>query len=75
MYFFSFDFKYVFGGLIGLGCGDLGVLGKHWMSSFQKTKEIKISMVGSKVMTSGRMLTCFSRFSQYLNRFNSNFDP
>ena len=46
MYFFSFDFKYVFGGLIGLGCGDLGVLGKHWMSSFQKTKEIKISMVG-----------------------------
>ena len=40
MYFFSFDFKYVFGGLIGLGCGDLGVLGKHWMSSFQKTKEI-----------------------------------
>ena len=45
------------------------------MSSFQKTKEIKIIMVGSKVLTSESVLKCFSRFSQYLNRFNSDFDP
>ena len=47
---------------------------KPWMFSFQNTKEIKIPMVGSKVMTSRSMLMRFSRFSQYLNRFNSNFD-
>ena len=45
------------------------------MSSFHKNKEIKITTVGSKVMISRRMLTRFSRFSQYLNRFNSNFQP
>ena len=32
-------------------------------------------MVGSKVMTLESMLMCFSRFSQYLNCFNSDFDP
>ena len=55
--------------------GNLGVPRKLWMSSFQKTKEIKIPTVGSKVMTLGSVLMCFSRFSQYLNRFNSDFDP
>ena len=55
--------------------GNLGVLGKLWMSSFKKTKEIKIPIVQSKIMTSGNMLTRFSRFSQYLNCFNSDFDP
>ena len=55
--------------------GNLGIPGKIWMSSFQKTKEIKIIMVGSKVLTSESVLKCFSRFSQYLNRFNSDFDP
>ena len=39
--------------------GDLGVLGKLWMSSFQKDKEIKNPTVGSKVMTLGRVLTRF----------------
>ena len=45
------------------------------MSRFQKTKEIKISTVGSKVTTSGSVLMHFSWFSQYLNRFNFDFDP
>jgi len=45
------------------------------MSSFQNTKEIENRTVGSKVMTSGSMLTCFVQFSGYLNRFNSDFDP
>ena len=40
--------------------GDLGVPGKLWMSSFQKAKEIKIPMVGSKFMTSGNVLMRFS---------------
>ena len=45
------------------------------MSSFQKTKEIKIPTVGSKFMTSGSVLMRFSQFSQYLNRFSSDSDP
>jgi len=45
------------------------------MSSFQKAKEIKIPMVGSKVMTSGSVLMRFSWFFQYLNSFNSDFNP
>ena len=45
------------------------------MSSFHKAKEIKNPTVGSKVMTSGSALTHFSQFSQYLNHFNSDFDP
>ena len=45
------------------------------MSSFQKTKYIKIKMVGSKVMTLGSVLMCISQFSKYLNRFNSDFSP
>ena len=49
--------------------------GPIWMSSFQKVKEIKNPTIGSKVMTSGSMLTRFSQLSQYLNRFNSDFDP
>ena len=52
--------------------GNLGVPGKLWMSLFQKAKEIKIPIVGSKVMTSRSMLMHFSRFSQHLNGFNSN---
>ena len=45
------------------------------MSSFQKAKEIKNPSVGSKVMTLGSVLMCFSQFSQYLNCFNCDFDP
>ena len=45
------------------------------MSSFQNTKEIGNSMVESKVMALGSMLTRFARFSGYLNCFNSDFDP
>ena len=55
--------------------GDLGVPGKLWMSSFHKAKELKNPTIGSKVMTSGRVLISFSQFSQHLNRLNSNFDP
>jgi len=55
--------------------GDLGILGNIWMSSFQKAKEIKIPTVESKVMTSGSVLMRFSRFAQYLNWFNFDFDP
>ena len=55
--------------------GDLGVPGKLWMSSFHKAKELKNPTIGSKVMTSGRVLISFSQFSQHLNCFNSNFDP
>ena len=58
-----------------LDWSDLGVPGKIWMSSFQKTKYIKIKMVGSKVMTLGSVLMCISQFSKYLNRFNSDFSP
>ena len=54
---------------------DLSVPGKLWMSNFQKTKEIKIPTVGSKVMTLGSILMRFSQFSQFLNCFNFNFDP
>ena len=54
---------------------DLGVPRKLWMSSFQKTKEIKFPMVRSKVMTLGSVLMHFWRFSQYLNHFNSDFNP
>ena len=45
------------------------------MSSFHNTKEIANLMVRLKVMASGSVLTCFARFSGYLNRFNSNFNP
>ena len=55
--------------------GDLGVPGKLWMSSFHKAKELQNPTIGSKVMTSGRVLISFSQFSQHLNRLNSNFDP
>ena len=45
------------------------------MSSFQNTKEIENSTVGSKVMASGSMLMRFLRFSGYLNCFKFDFDP
>ena len=54
---------------------DLDVTRKLSMSSFQKAKEIKIPMVGLKVMTWGSMLMRISRFSQYPNCFNFDFDP
>ena len=55
--------------------GDLGVPGKLWMSSFQNTKEIKIPTFGSKFMILRSVLMHFWRFSQYLNHFNSDFNP
>ena len=56
-------------------CADLGVPRKVWIASYQKTKEIEIPTIGSKVMVLGSKLTCFALFLGYLNHFNSDFDP
>ena len=54
---------------------DLGVLRNIQMFSLHNTKEIGNPTVRSKVMALGSVPMCFSQFSQYLNRFNSDIDP